>query len=349
MSALTNEQQKINIRNQAIDWLIKLRDVEISETEQHQLADWLAQDAEHSAALVEAESLFRDMQAAAETLTMPLNLAEINRPTPQALRLKSGRDQTRSNRPRLSRAWLYPAFAMAASCLLAINLLVNEPVYLLQDLFSDFHTAIGEQQDIQLSDGSRLLLNTNSAVSVEFSVAARQVILHHGQVRFMAAQDASRPFEVTVDHLTIKALGTIFEVYKNTDKETSVIVQEHKVSVTVNTNSAQQAGGVTIPESYQFVYRSGQPLQAPEAVKIDQLTAWQAHKVVINDRPLSELIAELQRYRRGRIFLADKQIENLRITGIFSLNNPDDALHSICKAMDLQEKQIGPWWTLLYR
>lgn len=69
----------------------------------------------------------------------------------------------------------------------------------------------------------------------------------------------------------------------------------------------------------------------------------------MNDRPLSELIAELDRYRTGRIFISDPSLKNLRITGAFSLANPDETLAKVRQVLALQETRLGSWWVLLHR
>ncbi|MDP2180212.1 FecR family protein [Methylicorpusculum sp.] len=95
--------------------------------------------------------------------------------------------------------------------------------------------------------------------------------------------------------------------------------------------------------------RPGGALQQPEPVELDQAAAWRQHRLFINDRPLSELVAELERYRVGRIFLADEKLKNLRVTGVFSVDNPDDVLNSVRKVLALEETRLGPWWVLLHR
>lgn len=70
---------------------------------------------------------------------------------------------------------------------------------------------------------------------------------------------------------------------------------------------------------------------------------------MVNDRPLSELIKELDRYRTGRILLGDERLENLRITGVFALDDPDKVLRSVSNALALRQTRIGPWWVLLHR
>jgi len=220
------------------------------------------------------------------------------------------------------------------------------------DFFSDYYTGTGEFRDVELSDRSRLLLNTNSAVSVNFSDDARRIKLHHGQVRFTVAKDRTRPFEVSVDVLSVRALGTVFEVSSLDADESAVIVQEHAVSARIQpATHAEQSltEQVKVQQGQILRHHNGKPLQSPESVELQQVTAWQNNQLVINDRPLNELITELNRYRTGRIFISNPELQALRISGVFSLEHPDITLSNIQAVLDLKQTRLGEWWVVLHR
>ncbi|MCX7103509.1 MAG: FecR family protein, partial [Methylobacter sp.] len=99
----------------------------------------------------------------------------------------------------------------------------------------------------------------------------------------------------------------------------------------------------------QLRYSGNGPLNQLETVDLAQASDWQQHKISINDRPLGELIAELDRYRVGRIFLSDSNLKNLRVVGVFSLTDPDEVLKKVSKILALEETRLGPWWVLLHR
>lgn len=345
MSFAANEPQFPELKQQAIDWLVRLRSDDLSEGEMYAFADWLSQDHAHSSAFAAAENLFNDMVDAAKS---PVASAE-----PQT---ESSRPQSKAfAEPRLAHRkrhmhWLAPSLALAAAWLFAVILVIPQQSHLLDNYLSDYHTETGELREIQLADGSRLLLNTNTAVSVDFKNSIRRITLHHGQASFTVAKDEQRPFEVLSDGLIVRALGTVFEVYNPDSGEISVTVQEHAVAARIQPGAkAVTDAGVNIQQGQQLRYRPGGTLQRPEPVELNQTAAWQQHRLFINDRPLSELVAELDRYRVGRIFLADEKLKNLRVTGVFSLDNPDEVLNSVRKVLALEETRLGPWWVLLHR
>jgi transmembrane sensor len=329
------------LQDQAIDWLVKLRDDQLDDRDLDDFAEWLGQAPEHGEAFAVAEQLFNDMVSAAcapaptETASSAVQASVAAKVIPLARRT------AKSAKP----SWLAPAIGIAAAWLLAIGLVMPKQSHPFSDYFSDYRTQTGELREIQLSDGSRLLMNTNSSISVDFDTNSRHIVLHHGQVRFTVAKDTQRPFEVVADNLTVRALGTVFDVYKHDDAETSVTVQEHAVAATLAGRDGS-TGSIKVAEGQQLNYKPGQPLPRPEPAKLDQATAWQQHRLLINDRPLLELIKELERYRLGRIFIADPALNHLRVSGVFSMDNPESTLTTLSQVLTLKQTRIGPWVVL---
>jgi transmembrane sensor len=310
----------------------------------------LSQNHAHSEAFATAEKLFNDMVGAAKSpVASAETQTESSEPQKRTLANPVSEHQQLARRRRYTR-WLAASLALAAAWLFAVILVIPQQSHLLNDYLSDYHTETGKLREIQLADGSRLLLNTNSAVSVDFKDSLRQITLHHGQASFTVAKDMQRPFEVISGGLIVRALGTVFEVYNPDDSEISVTVQEQAVAARVQKGAqASTDSSINIQQGQQLRYRPGGTLQQAESVELNQTAAWQQHRLFINDRPLSELIAELDRYRVGRIFLSDEKLKNLRVTGVFSLDNPDDILNSVRKVLALEETRLGPWWVLLHR
>jgi transmembrane sensor len=356
MPTYPDEPNLPELTQHAINWLIKLRADNISDEYMHGFADWLSQDATHAAAFAEAEDTFNDMITAGTSLRQKLgntmdasnpNAAQSTEPAVAVIQAKTRKQ------PNQTKRWLAIPLAIAAALLVAVLGVMPKQAHLFDAYLSDYHTGTGELGDITLADGSHILLNTNSAVSVNYQDSLRIINLHHGQVRFTVAKDKKRPFEVHSGNLSVRALGTVFEVYNQESGDISVTVQEHAVSARFSTpekiSPSEQAQPVVINEGQQLHYLGGKNLPAPKNCDISQLTAWQQQKLFINDRPLSEAIAELNRYRNGRIVVPDSNLNNQRITGVFSLANPDETLHTLSTALALQETRLGSWWVVVHR
>jgi len=338
MALSSQEASALLLQQQAINWLVRLRADDFSETEMVAFAEWLAQDHAHSEAFSAAESLFSEVVLAAKSPASDISARIEVQDNAPIVKLPPQRSAAKPYR-----RWLVATLAMAAVWLFVVMLVMPKQAHWLDNYLSDYHTETGELRAVQLADGSQLLLNTNSAVSVDFNASVRQITLHYGQARFTVAKDIQRPFQVRSDNLIVKALGTVFEVYQHPG-EVSVTVQEHAVLASV-----QAEGSVPVQQGQQLNYRSGGPLTKPETVELNQTSAWQQQRLFINDRPLGELLDELGRYRVGRVFLSDEKLKNLRVTGVFSLDKPEEVLSSVVNALNLQETRLGPWWVLLHR
>ena len=92
-------------------------------------------------------------------------------------------------------------------------------------------TGIGEQRNLVLSDGSTLLLNTNSRVTVDFSDDVRNIVLLKGEAHFEVAHDTTRPFTVTAGNNTVTAVGTAFNMQYVDDNAFELVVTDGKVLV----------------------------------------------------------------------------------------------------------------------
>jgi transmembrane sensor len=337
--------QPPDLIEEAVDWLVKLRGGNLSEAETHAFADWLSQDASHTDAFAKAEDFFNQMVSYAKH-PCPVDIE----PMPLATKPRLAKMTVPK---RTVKPWLAIPLALAAAWLVAVGLVFPNQTSLLNNLLSDYHTQTGETRDVQLADGSHLLLNTNTAVSVDYQPSQRLITLHHGQVRFSVAKDIQRPFEVKADALMVRALGTVFDVYRKHDDSIEVTVQEHAVVARIQKVSDHSkedySSQITIQAGQQLIYQGNEMLAQPATVNLAQASAWQQHRLLINNRPLSELIEELNRYRTGRIYLADDQLKNIPVTGLFPLDDPEDVLSSVQKVLALQETRLGPWWVLLHR
>lgn len=295
---LTDNDDLPPLQQQAIEWLLRLRSHELTESEIREFADWLSFDLSHTQAFAKAEDLFDVM---AQALQMPA--LETN---PSPFRLSELAFNTAKPAPpknRLSR-WMVIPLALAASWLFVVNLVLPKQASLWDVYLSDYHTGTGEQRSVQLADGSSLFLNTDTAVSVDFQNTSRHIILHHGQVQFTVAADPSRPFTVSTDELQVRALGTVFEVYQQASGDTDISVQEHAVAASqlVNGNTPKTTP-LLIKQGQQLHYTHGSDsLNQPEPADSELIGAWKQRRVIIKDRPLGELVAEIERYRKGRIF-----------------------------------------------
>lgn len=320
-------QTSTQVHEQAIAWLLKMHGQDLTDQDGSTFVTWLNQPGS-TEAYYEVEQLYQDLQVVVDTPLFRAQLLPDN------------------SKPAAHKSVLRYAFTTACAIAFALVVLTqfSRPLgQAWQNQFADIVTATGEIRETQLSDGSQLLLNTDSAVSLVFDDRQRRIILHHGQARFTVAAQQARPFSVSVGDLDVIALGTQFDIYKKADDAVEIVVQQHQVMASLSSDDLRPASSEKITEGQYLIYHPGQGLEKPLAQISNSGTAWQQHQLVVDGRPLSELIAELQRYRSGRIFLASSDIANLKVSGVFSLDKPDAVLDTVCKVLGLQRRQIGPW------
>lgn len=261
------------------------------------------------------------------------------RPTAALLRPppKTGTAPAATGRQSLSRAvWLMP---LAACLLLALGL----AWILSAGFFADFRTGTGEQRRVQLSDGSVVILNTASAISVDFSERQRVIRLHNGEAHFKVAADPTRPFDVVASGGRVRALGTAFDV-KQWQGEMAVTVYQHSVRVAF-------AGGETIErlaEGQRVASSSGKAGLA-ETVNLKQVGAWQERRLVFKEKPLQHVVADLNRYRPGKIVIADAELAGHLVTGVFDANDPEAALNVIENTLAVDEIRLTDALVVLRR
>ncbi|HEX8450425.1 MAG TPA: FecR domain-containing protein [Allosphingosinicella sp.] len=181
----------------------------------------------------------------------------------------------------------------------------------------DFVTGKGQQREVSLPDGSRLTLDTDSAVDVAFSAGRRSLILARGRALFDVERDPGRPFEVRAGDRQVVALGTRFDVQVDPGGM-RVRLFEGRVAV-----SPVGGGGAAVQLSpgEQFSQHGASARVLPAPVEEDAL-AWRQGLVMFQDESLAAAAAELNRYSTSALLVRDPQIARLRISGAFKAGDP---------------------------
>ena len=204
-------------------------------------------------------------------------------PTPRGGRAALGR-----------RRWLQAAAVAAIAAPAAY--LVSRP-----ELWADHRTAAGERRTVTLADGSTVELAGASALSVSFGKDPRRLRLVAGEAFFTVAVDPARPFIVEAGEGRTRALGTAFDV-KLSGESVTVTVMEHRVEVSTGPDRKVELGQ---GEQVRYVARD---LQVPYRADLRVADAWRRDRLVFQDAPLGEVVADLERSRGGRIVLTDSAL-----------------------------------------
>lgn len=329
-----------SIQDIACLWISRM-DRGLSTSEKQQLVEWCKRKNHHYNALLEMASYWDDLSV----------LNELSDLFPLI--------QTKGDNKRNKYAAIGLAASIAIISLLGINTLVNKsflpylPSLHEQTLTQTdtLETHVGEQTNFTLQDGSQIQLNTNSLLIVNYSPTQRQLTLVRGEARFDVAKDKDRPFTVTVGEKSFTALGTIFNVQRNTNQAMELVVTEGKVLITkamtsvidikdtllsVNTAIKQdklEATLVISGEKAVIAENLASIAKTPvEKVSLDQINrdlAWQQGMLIFEGEPLSTALAEISRYTSSSFEIVDSQLAELTVAGYFKAGDIDGLLTSL--------------------
>ncbi|NVD99115.1 FecR domain-containing protein [Massilia sp. BJB1822] len=215
-------------------------------------------------------------------------------------------------------------------------------------LTADLRAGTGQWQQHTLSDGSRLTLNSGSAVKLAYTPQQRTVRLVQGEVLVDVARDAARPFIVQTEEGSIRALGTRF-VVRRVDGVTELSMLESKTAVQTAAQAAQLSREnmvVTAGQRLRIEAGALGPLGRIDAGSVSD--AWRLHQLVVQDRPLSEVLDELARHRPGALRYDRAQLDGIRVSAVLPLDDTERALHLLLTSFpQLRIRTVTPYLVLI--
>lgn len=319
------------VSDTAIAWFSKLNSGAASAADHAQFEAWRGQHPAHAQAYADIERFWTLLDAPAQRV---FEQAQAPLPVPRPL----GRQ--RRQPVRRAKWWrLLSGMALAASLLLALDVADT-----LRFWASDYHTPQGERREFTLADGTRVALNSHSALSVAYSDAQRRVNLLAGEAYFQVARNPARPFVVATAHGNAQVTGTAFNVYAQAQR-TTVTVSEGRVKV-YNPEDPSRSLELTADQQASSDGRSLSPVAVVDA---QQTSAWRSGLLIFNMQPLATVVDELNRHLAGRILITDPRIRELVVSGAFDLSSPQDVLTAIEKTLGLKSFKFSGLLTLLYR
>lgn len=271
---------------------------------------WLAADPRHRRAFEQINAVVEAVQGLADT--------------PEILALRRAARE-RIERRRGPGHWRSRAIAAGLALVLAGATLLSMP-----DRQRDqpvprvtYSTPIGVSKTVELADGSRIELNTDTELTVTLSPARRQIALRSGQAIFHVAHDAARPFVVSSAAGDVTALGTVFDVRLTGDLYAVTLV-EGRVEVAMADRNRAAAGRRWQLTPGQRLIGGGGAEPAIETVAVDVATSWQDGIAVFDNTTLAAAVAEMNRYTRQKIVLVDPALAALPISGAFKTGSNED-------------------------
>jgi transmembrane sensor len=186
----------------------------------------------------------------------------------------------------------------------------------------DYVTSFGERRVVPLADGSKVSLDSDSEVTVRYTPTARELHLLRGQARFDVAHDVERPFSVVARDQKVIATGTAFNIDMTQPKVLVTLIEGHVVVLNRQAPAQARAPGRA-------------PVVTPTDVQ--RVVAWTGGQLVLDDQPLSEVVARINHYTSTPIAIADDKAGALRISGSFNTGDVAGFLDIVTRYLPLRE------------
>ena len=179
---------------------------------------------------------------------------------------------------------------------------------------------VGQRQALLLADGTQVLLDSNTEMTISWHLRSRQVELKAGQALFEVSPMVYRPFLVDAGLAVVRVVGTRFNVRRQ-EQDVQITVAEGRVAVRAAATGAVAA----LEPGQQLRVHKGQEARLGR-VDVDDVTAWQQSRLVFESTPLEDVIDTLQRYHRQPIRLMDPRLARLPVSGVFDSGHVDRLL-----------------------
>jgi transmembrane sensor len=329
---------------QACDWISRI-DRGLQPEEHQALQQWLAEQPQHLDVLLEVAKLWDKMDA----------LSRLSDLFPATEKAKSS---------NTIKHWAVAA-SVATLCMLGALLYRTQwlpqqelvPQTAATSLHATYQTKIGENNTIELPDRSKLVLNTNSFVTVRYSENTRIIELLRGEINIDVAHDKTRPLSVIAGGKVIQAVGTAFNVDIHKDY-VELIVTDGKVLVGAQPKAldeaAEQLLAKPLPVSSLAISKGERVDLDPKdkikakVRKIDQgdiaaSLSWRSGNLIFRGETMQDALAEISRYTNIQFELGDdEKMKQLPIAGMFKTGDVDALLEVFKNNFNVSHERLAP-------
>lgn len=332
---MNDEMEKI--REQAIQWVLDLSSLDVTDQDRASFQHWLNDDERH-----------RDMYQQAEKVWVDLtNMDADPQMTDLDWRLDTSKAKGAGDTPvKDSRGfwtWLMKPVVTAVAAILTVSAAI---LY--------WHSSVDTQaprqyansqiqtENYSLEDGSQVVLGALSSFDVKFTDNERRIVVKDGDAFFSVSRDSSRPFVVQVGNTSVRVLGTRFDIHKG-PREIRVSVEEGTVEVTSQPANSVSKRSRLVAGQKVVASRSGE-LSAVQEIAIEEVGSWRQGRLSYEEAFLAEIVADANRYCDVQIILASKSLGNSKLTTSFRTGQCEQLLEGISVSLDLEivKTEQGP-------
>jgi transmembrane sensor len=304
-----NEAEFDPLLRESLGWIVRLTSGEATQADADTFGQWQARSSEHKNAFREALRLRQMLRMAGQEVVArhPVQLQSRRAPSIVGRRAVLG--------------------GALAACAIG-GMFEGADLGLwpaLSELEADYRTGTGEQRKVALATGLALQMNTRTSVSVDSKAPQPKIELISGEAIISADLNPEMRLTVTAGDGVVHASKANFDVRYN--RRLACVTC---VSGDVAVRLAGQ--GTVLGPGQQVTYADGQnALGSVTAVDTTTAIAWSQGLLIFHDRPLAEMLAEVNRYRPGRIILANRELAQRTFNGVFHIDDLDAVLAQLRK------------------
>lgn len=316
---------------------------QLSEAEAAELDEWKLASREN----LQEYNDFVALWAQSDSLKMPEPINQLN--ARSAIRKKAGINPSKTR-------WINWAVQAAAVVALSVifsgiynSLLHNDSTWNLagnssSPIYQEIKAAYGTQAKVELSDGTKVFLNSGSKLRFPQTFAnqqQRKVVLD-GEGYFEVTKSKEQPFVVEANQLNIKVLGTKFNVDAYADNSSvSVALVEGSVMLQVNAGGQNNDLMQLSPNQVATLNQADQSLFKSNVSNLNKYTAWINGRIVFYGDPIQTVVKKLEKWYNVDIVISDKDLEGYKFTGTF-INEPLEQVLNILSMTSQMKYSMEP-------
>jgi transmembrane sensor len=318
-------------------WCMRVAEGPLPLGEQLEFERWLHANPRHQVAFEEAVATWREFDGSEQGELVTHRFEAL-----QAMRRRRRRWNLTGGIPR----------AAVASVVVVVLGAAALHAYFQPEIYA---TDVGERRAFVLKDGSKVSLDADTRVEVQFRGHGRALYLDHGRARFAVARDPLRPFSVAAAGKTVVAVGTDFSV-EVIGQQLHVVLYEGHVAVlgkptangssqplslaASNTGAVLPADQVLIP-GHELVAQANTEVATVSTTDTARTLAWEDGQLVFVDEPLADAIERINRYADNKISVGDAKAARIQITGVFATGDVEAFVEGVTAAFPVRATLQG--------
>jgi transmembrane sensor len=186
----------------------------------------------------------------------------------------------------------------------------------------------GQKSVLLLSDGTKVWLNAESQLdySKDFEEGSTREVYLAGEAFFDVTPNPGRPFIVHTAGISIKVLGTAFNVksYSN-DKTIETTLVHGKVSIN-KMGDDETDGSLILRPNQRAIFTKG--INTVDIVQViaEKATSWRTDKLIFDETPFYDVLTQLERWYDVNIHAENREALTCGLTAEIENEKLEDVL-----------------------